>query len=902
MLNGDTARHGATSNKKAKLQTKYDLLHAISRNLNMGTIKTPSADTPPTRAPLNVDTEVDSSESSDFCSNSSSYSSTGSCSDSQCTQCSLRPKLGDESGDGNKAAEGEPYDDIPDQAWLEELKELATFSEFKYTRDIFLPPFPDVDDNNVLESGSTIFGISLKNDAWVEFSNNYYLLLAEIDSISDYWYSLLVDNKKIWHGVLSQTMEWHLQRKHPMDAGEQERMHKCTLDCITMDPTDVTNGKHFCLIYYNKIQNASMVLYNRLVQYYLAGHSINVFTRLVKCKEFRDANDMTYVPGVTTTMSVALFTCLQKLRLVCRFKTIHPQDIFEFTLGHYEKQVCVKRSANYGMKSKHCKIGNGYFYDMDFDTFFTLVDEFTEHWNSCYVDNNYTIYLNLLLDRIALFYIANNNQAELSRGHAYFDPRITRSETGDKEVHYMPNFKASFKMDLHCHVFLEKANFNKMYNKISWLEFEKKTAIDMGDREKKCQYFKDLRTFMKLWILYKLQTVNDQLNDDIGDRYQENFVTKFQSDWFSFQKREIEVDLTYHASKTPKILLKQIKPTTCNEIIDASTDGLTKLFLSKRVDPKMRGYIDWLRIYLLLNMFVESCTNIAGRNSPYVLHANQMGINYNWFQYDKFPFIYYCGGRYHVYYEGCTVYAHDVPYDFLTMVRRECVNNSKNIKLMGREEKEKLLNDIHRSLHTRPDINDDHWYLSGTLPDLIDKLDIDNIFHFYEKNTNNNDDGDNNSKLGVSNDDGGDVSNDSSDGRRSPTIDDACVTGHSVSASDLPQVDGTHALDYAGVETLLDATLDHMIEETDEIGEKLFGSSWVDGDTLYDTLLVWICIVFNCMKSTRIYEIIKSGLVRSCEILEERIKFVKSTHINLKKKLTFISDFKERTRRIECLF
>jgi len=56
------------------------------------------------------------------------------------------------------------------------------------------------------------------------------------------------------------------------------------------------------------------------------------------------------------------------------------------------------------------------------------------------------------------------------------------------------------------------------------------------------------------------------------------------------------------------------------------------------------------------------------------------------------------------------------------------------------------------------------------------------------------------------------------------------------------------------------------------------------------------------MRSTPLYNIIKSGIVKSCEILEERIKHVKKTHVNLKKKLNFISDFKERTKRIECLF
>jgi len=896
-------------NKKKKSQTRYDLLQSITRNLNIKSISTGISKSKNNNdiknSGINIDGDVDEPGILNISTESeSSYSSYSSYSDSENSTSltgngekdhNLESTIGtsNDSGGDNLT---KPITDIPEDVWLSQVNELCEVTELNYQSTIELPAFPDVDDNSILDSGSPTFGTSLKDDRWIRFSNDYYQTIIEITELSDYWYSLLNDHKEQWRETLSNPIEWDLKRKSMLEESEREVCHPCTLECMTLDPMDLKNGCHICLLYYCKITNASMKLYDRLIQYYLAGHCINIFTRLVKCKEFREEENMEYVPELTTTMSVSLFNCLQKLRLVCRFEVIQPWDIFNFTMNHLELQTSLKKSINYGVSLKNTKLNGGYLYDMDFKSFFKLVDEFTEYWNSCYMDENYHIYVNILLDRIALFYLTDCNQSGVLNDSDFLKihteviekQNVNKNDvTIEKEILYHPNFRARFKMDLHEHVLLEKLHLNKKYGKMSWGEFQKKESLDFSD-QRKVQYFKDLRTFMKLWILYKLQTVNDQLDEDVGNRYQENFVTKFQADWFNYYKREIEIDLTYHSSKTPKILLKQIKPVTCNGIIDASSKGLAYIFLHNRVDPKLRGYMDWLRLYLTLNMFVESCAKIASKDSPYVLHLNQCGVNYAWFQKDKFPFLYYSGGRYHVYYEGCVIYGYDVPYDLSLKMRLECINNSRNYNIMGKEEKEGLLKTIQKNLHMQPDITDDHWYLPDTLSDMLDKLDINNIYFFLEENKNG-------VEYNIR------TNNGSRDGRSTVNINECNTADYS---DGLP-IDANSTTDdstYARLEEALDDSFYSMNFETKKIKERLFSKSWTDGDTIYDTILIWICIIFNCMRSTPLYNIIKSGIVKSCEILEERIKHVKKTHVNLKKKLNFISDFKERTKRIECLF
>lgn len=820
-----------------------------------------------------------------------------------------------EEGDGNESHRAS-FKPLSTEKWLDTLRYGLLVLGVDQRSPIDLPHFPDVDDTNILDFGSPIFGMSLENDAWVNFSKMYYEMICEVTTIIDYWRNLIIDRRDEWVTMLpSEEASVDLTNQVPHDTQHQQLHHQCTLECLLLDPMDVTNGNHMCMVYYHKIIHASSALYARLIQYYLAGSSINMFTRLVKAKEFRRKDNSEFIPDLTTTMSEGLFLCLQKLRLVCRSETIFPLNLLDFTQSYHSQYQAVSKSINYGMSKKTRRtLHQGNVYQMNHTAFVGLLDEFFEYWNGCYVDENYHIYTNLLLDRMALFYNTSADQETMIDDGTY--GKYVTTQDGREKIFY-PNFKSNHRMDLYCQSLLRKLCFNKKHTRLHWSEFEERMHLvdqDKRRRREKQKYFQDLSKLFKLWIIYKLQTSNDLLDQDIGERYRELFVTKFQADWFVYHKREIEVDLSYHSSKTPMILLKQLKPDTCGPIIEESNIGLNALFIRHRADPKLRGFCDWVRLYLVLNMFVEGCSRIASRDSPYVLHTNQVEVNYNWFQVNDFPFLYFAGGRYHTHYNHTTIYAHDVPHDLVDRIRTECTNRNLIFEDLGTEAKEKIIKTVHSGLCKNPTFYDSHWYLSNDISTYASRIDLKDVFVLYGpgcnkkydnpgyNNDNNNDD--NNSTNSELEHASNHLRRDTPSG---PLYHNAGDTDHGSNDGHGLLVPGDGEMLEAEQElkdletTAIDAVI-QMTEETKDIQDKLFSQSMCDGDTIYDTLLVWISVILNCMKSTEVYRIIKGGLIRSCEILIERIKNVTNTNIELKNNLDFIIEFMEKTRRLENMF
>lgn len=801
-----------------------------------------------------------------------------------------------------------------DEAWLESVSTFLDDGGMEYFEYLRMPDFPDKDDDSILDFGSATFGMSAEKDEWIEFSKEYYSTLMRITSVIDYWANTLDGNKEEWKKTWDSVPSFDLSEKHTYTKEEKSRNHPCDLECFALDPSDIENGDHVCMIYYYKIMNASVILYDRLVQYYLAGSSINVFTRLVKLNYFRKKETGEYVPELTTTLCVDLFRALQKLRLICRFDFIFPRNLEDFVVGSCERREIVRRSFNYGSNPKKANKKDCDFYELNYTKYFEVIDEFVGHWNSCYVDENFHPYVNLLLDRMALFYSAGVNQEiaidderygeyvkiEESASVRSCDEDDDCDDDGEKLVgsnvssletspdsKFVPNFEASLRMDLFSRAFHKALFYNKKYPKIHWYEFQKRHDVDPNAKaSEKNSYLSGLRKFIKLWIVYKLQTANDLLNEEIGNKYQANFVTEFESAWFTYYKREIEKTITYHASKTPKILLKAMKDKTCNSVIETSNLGLRVLLLRNKMDPKLRGYVDWLRLFLALNMFVEGCTKIASAESPFVLHVNQMGINYHWFAQENFPFLYYSGGRYHVYFNGCTVYAHEIPRDLMARIESEYRSNGKRFDSASRREKEVVVSSIHDKCFRTVDICDNHWYLSSDVSNLIDKIDSNRTFSFYRRKENRRD-------LSANPNE-----------EEKPKEDDEKIGSAPVAEKPSPSETGSSSVTdkIRNTERKVCDAVERMNSNTNDTRRRLFSNSVTDGDTIYDTLSIWICIVLERMRSTELYATIKTGLVKSCDILISHVNNVTKSHESLKKNLNFIVDFKAKTKRIECLF
>jgi hypothetical protein len=159
------------------------------------------------------------------------------------------------------------------------------------------------------------------------------------------------------------------------------------------------------------------------------------------------------------------------------------------------------------------------------------------------------------------------------------------------------------------------------------------------------------------------------LRDTAAGKYSRIMTTQCKFNWFKYYTSVTLKDTSKLVSTTSSKLIQVLRPFEKEPLADMAGQSMKVIFDYHRVDPRVRGYGDWLRLALAGSVFASSIPEFTTDNSKYILHHEQTLSNFNWFQKDNFPFIWYWGGRYHVYCNKILWHVFELPHDLLKNIK-----------------------------------------------------------------------------------------------------------------------------------------------------------------------------------------------------------------------------------------
>jgi hypothetical protein len=199
------------------------------------------------------------------------------------------------------------------------------------------------------------------------------------------------------------------------------------------------------------------------------------------------------------------------------------------------------------------------------------------------------------------------------------------------------------------------------------LQFEGK---DDAEKSFKKEFFLALRTFLKIWCRHRRVSNTDMLRDTAGTKYPRSILTNAEYEWYKYYSHHVLKDPSKLTSTAASKLLKTLRPYEHESLTDVAGQNMDVLFEIHRTDPTHRGYADWLRLLLAGSAFA-SIPEFTGELSKYVLHQDQTLSCGTWFDLPDFPFLWYDGGRYHVYCNKKVWHVFDHSQDLMAYVEKK---------------------------------------------------------------------------------------------------------------------------------------------------------------------------------------------------------------------------------------
>jgi hypothetical protein len=182
-------------------------------------------------------------------------------------------------------------------------------------------------------------------------------------------------------------------------------------------------------------------------------------------------------------------------------------------------------------------------------------------------------------------------------------------------------------------------------------------------------------------------------------------------------------------STTNSKMLKVLRPYEEEFVVDFAGRPLDVLFDRHRADVQHRGYADWLRLILAGSVFA-SIPEFATEKSKYILHQDQTLSNSTWFQMQNFPFLWYEGGRYHVFANRTLWYYFDLPYDLTCRIKKLSNINRRTylpeewLTSSNAKDKEAFVDFISKECNVVNENKeyDDHAYLGTDLDAIRERI------------------------------------------------------------------------------------------------------------------------------------------------------------------------------------
>jgi hypothetical protein len=272
---------------------------------------------------------------------------------------------------------------------------------------------------------------------------------------------------------------------------------------------------------------------------------------------------------------------------------------------------------------------------------------------------------------------------------------------------YLPS--AAFLQYTSCVTYdlLLNAYYREKYPRRRW----RPSARDREEFDFKCEYFSLLRSLFKAWFRHRLTSPNDMLRDTANEKYLACMATKAEVGWLAYYNKHVRerAGSARVVSSTVGKLLEALRPYENEDLLKVAGQPLDVMFGLHRADSAYRGFADWVRLLLAGSVF-SKIAEFVGENSKYVLHQDQTLSNSAWFEQDGFPFMWYVGGRYNVYVDGQILYANEVPYDFVSHVVDRCgsegladLERRRGGRGRGKSLGEAYAERLERSLRDRPE-------------------------------------------------------------------------------------------------------------------------------------------------------------------------------------------------------
>ena len=394
---------------------------------------------------------------------------------------------------------------------------------------------------------------------------------------------------------------------------------------------------------------------------------------------------------------------------------------------------------------------------------------------------------------------------------------------------------------------MHKHHFTK-YPRAKW-EFMGTNKIE---KEFKFNFFVTLRTFFKIWCRHRLVNPSDMLRDTAGTKYLQQITTKCEFDWFKYRATFVLRDASKLTSTTTSKLLTVLRPYEKDALADLAAKDLNTLFGVHRVDPMHRGYVDWLRFLLAGSVFATHVPEFTTDNSKYALHQGQTLPNNAWFKQANFPFLWYMGGRYHVYCNGTLWHVFDLPRDLSVRLERGWQSNPETyltedmLREDGGDKITKALSAFLNSELAKTTANaefDDHFYL-GANTDIMRGLLISDRKRCMLKFRNAG------------------LSTQHHNLRSEEEEEEEEEHMGSSNASGRESCEGSLHSTYI---TLCKMGLENLQESQDSTFPNI---DLDDGDTFYDTLALWVCMVQeNHECNETLAKSLRVAIRTSCEVL-----------------------------------
>lgn len=426
----------------------------------------------------------------------------------------------------------------------------------------------------------------------------------------------------------------------------------------------------------------------------------------------------------------------------------------------------------------------------------------------------------------------------------------------------------------------------------------------------KMNYMVTVRQFIKYWTHFRLVSPPEMLRDSAEVKYKSCIINDCEINWYKYYAAFISKLPNGLISTTNTKLLEVLRPYEKKNIIDQAGEELADMFEGNRTDGLHRGFADWLRLLLGGSIFASTLIEFTGDNSKYILQQNQTISNEEWFKQVNFPFMWYNGGRYHVYYNGAIHYAFNLPCDLATRMREQlklypdkCVKST--VPFLNNSSSEDVsafktyLRKEHQAVCSTNLFMDNHFYMGANLytlqhavrstleaveqqqqqPAKLAEACVSKYTWFYDNLRLCNIDSDSEHDTGeCDNENDGDNHNE--------------CDHHTYPIDQLPADPFYRSLVSQGAELLRESREQFIDTQT--------SMPLDDGDTFYDTLALWVIITQdNHAHNPTLAKAVRMGIIDTCAILLKMAETNTQQDVNLIQATQFFSYVKEMTQTYE---